>query len=186
MHGEPGISQRGIVGRKIAFVDAELPTKYTLPFVDATWEVPFTVLDLLGRPPQTLPGPLHSDGLQLRTPLPIRSLRPIESTAISVYATLVHWDPWWAFRGVGGVDRTWTQAIFATNIAHPFRHMGRTFKIHDLRFAEDMTQLEAVIVKDELFRTTEFHSGDIDILGLRGGPRTTPNEGGTQRPAKAL
>jgi hypothetical protein len=186
MPTEPGLRQRQVVGRQIAFADSELATKYTLPFVDATWEVPFVVLDLLGRPPQVLRAPIRSDGTRLHTSVPIGSLRPIESIPVSEYARLVHWDPWWAFRGVSGIDRMWIQAVFATNIAHPLRHAGKTFKIHDLRFADDMTKLEAVIAKDDLFRPSEVRSGDIDLLALRQKPHGPPEKGRTAPTAKAL
>jgi len=186
MAAESGIRQRRIVGRRIAFADSELATKYTLPFVDATWKVPFIVLDVLGRPPQVLHAPIRSDGQRLHTPAPIGSLRPIESVPVSAYAALVHWDPWWAFRGVSGVDRTWIQAVFATNIAHPFRHGPKTFKIYDLRFGDDMTELEAIIAQDELFRTSEFRAGQIDLLSLRKKAGRAPEKTRAAPTAKAL
>lgn len=176
MAAESGIRQRRIAGRRIAFADSELATKYTLPFVDATWKVPFVVLDVLGRPPQVLHAPIRSDGQRLHTPAPIGSLRPIESVPVSAYAALVHWDPWWAFRGVSGVDRTWIRAVFATNIAHSFRHAPKTFKIYDLRFSDDVTELEAVIAQDELFRTSEFRSGEIELFSLQEKARRTPEK----------
>ena len=186
MAAEPGIRQRRIAGRRIAFADSELATKYTLPFVDATWKVPFIVLDVLGRPPQVLYAPIRSDGQRLHTSAPIGSLRPIESVPVSEYAALVHWDPWWAFRGVSGVDRKWIQSVLATNIAHPFRHGRKTFKIHDLRFGDDMTELESVIAQDELFRISEFHVKEIDLLSLGGRARAPEKAQATTPTAKAL
>src|SRR2546430_14722789 len=84
MPHETGIQQRAIVGRRITFADSELVTKYTLPFVDASWKVPFIVLDLLGGPPRILAGPLHLDGTRLRTPEPRAALRPIESVPTEI------------------------------------------------------------------------------------------------------
>ena len=186
MPHETGIQQRAIVGRRITFADSELVTKYTLPFVDASWKVPFIVLDLLGGPPRILAGPLHLDGTRLRTPEPRAALRPIESVPTEDFRSLVHYDPWWAFRGVSGVDRTWIQAIFGTNIARSFHHEGKSLKIHDLRFADGMDRLEAIIAKDEFFRVNEFQAGEIDLLELRRSSHVGPNNHPTLRPAKAL
>jgi hypothetical protein len=174
MRPEPGLGQREIVGRKIIFADGEVETKYTLPFVDASWHVAFVVLDLLGRPPRILEGKLHLDGRQLRTPASVHALRAVETTPAEDFGTLVHFDPWWAFRGVSGVERPWIESIFKTNIAHPFHLEGRTFKIHDLRFADGMERLESLIAKDEMFHPREFRAGDIDLLGLRSKPKDRP------------
>lgn len=171
---------------RIAFADSEMITKYTLPFIDATWKVPFVVLDLLGSPPRILGGPIHVDGSRLRTPVHAGDLRPIESVPADHFGVLVHYDPWWAFRGVSGVDRAWVEVIFATNIARPFAHEGKTFKIHDLRFADGMQSLEAVIAKDEVYRVAEFHPADIDLIGLRPKPRRPAQEFRETESAKAL
>jgi hypothetical protein len=162
MAHESGIRQRAIVGRRLDLADSELLTKYTLPFVDATWKVPFTVLDLLGSPPRILAGPLET------------------------LSGLFHYDPWWAFRGVSGVDRTWVQAVFATNIARPFVHDGKKLKVHDLQFADGMQRLEAVFAKDEVFRSIEFHLGDLDVPSLRGGSHSREAERLPSTSAKSL
>lgn len=186
MSPEPGISQRGIVGKKIAFADSEIATKYTLPFVDATWEVPFVVIDGLGMPPRILADRIHFDGRRLVTSAPIRTLLPIESIPAEHFAALVHFDPWWAFRGISGVSRVWQTAIFATNIAHPFHHSGKAFKIHDLRFSDGMERLEALVAKDDLFHIREFRVGELDLSLLRGGRPGEPRKDSSVPSAKAL
>ncbi len=185
MPRESGIRQRGIVGRRIAFADSELITKYTLPFMDATWRVAFVVLDLLGSPPRIVEATVHADGSRLRTPARTSELRRIESVPREHLDALAHYDPWWAFRGVAGIDRSWIETIFATNIARPFVQKGKTYKIHDLRFEDGLRRLEAVIAKDDVFRVMEFHPGDIDLLGLRSKPRPT-QEFRNAETAKAL
>jgi hypothetical protein len=174
MNPEPSLGQREIVGLRMAFEDVELDTKYTLPFVDASWHVPFVVLDLLGHPPRILEAEVHADGRRLQTPASTRALRPIESVPREDFADLVHFDPWWAFRGVSGVERPWIESIFRTNVARPFHHEGRTYKIHDLKFAPGMRKLDALIAKDEVFHPREFLPGDIDLLGLRAKPAGGP------------
>ena len=186
MNPEPGISQRAIVGKKIAFADSEVATKYTFPFVDATWEVPFVVIDGLGMPPRILADRIHFDGRKLLTSALVRTLRPIESIPTEHFAALVHFDPYWAFRGVSGVSRTWQMAIFATNIAHPFRHSGKAFKIHDLRFSDGMERLEALVAKDDLFHVREFRAGELDLSALRRGRPGEPRKDSPLPRAKAL
>src|SRR2546430_7379219 len=152
MPHESGIRQRAIVGRRLDLADSELLTKYTLPFVDASWKVPFVVLDLVGSPPRIFAEPIHWDGSRLHSTGSKADLRRIESVPPEDLAHLVHYDPWWVFRGVSGVDRTWIEAAFTTNIARPFMHAGERLKIHDLRFADGMERLEAILAKGDVVR----------------------------------
>ena len=184
MAPEQGIRQRDIVGRRIAFSDAERFAKYTLPFIDANWKIPFTVLDLIGSPPRVLEGAVYLDGERLRTPLRERELKAIESVPLERIAVVVHFDPWWAFRGVSGVDRRWIEAIFATNITHPFHHGGKDWKVHDLAFSDGIGRLEGLVAKDDLFHAATFHPGDIDLLGL--GPKAKRPHSWAAAPAKVL
>ncbi len=101
------------------------------------------------------------------------------------FAQLVHFDPWWAFRGVSGVERRWIEAIFSTNIARTFVRDHRTLKVHDLRFSEDLRTLEALDAKDDAFRPVEFHAKEIDLRSLRRTPRESPGSKSV-RSAKAL
>ncbi len=97
-------------------------------------------------------------------------LRAVESISVDRFAGLVHFDPWWAFRGVSGVDRRWIEAIFSTNIARTFIHEHRNLKVHDLRFSDDLRTLEALLAKDEAFRTVEFRAREIDLRSIRRAP----------------
>jgi len=137
------------------------------PFVDRRWRVPFVVVDLLGFPPRILEGPFRLDNYRYRTTARLSELRPIESVPLEEFGALLHFDPWWVFRGVLGVQREWVEAAFATNVAHPFRHQGRTFKIQGL------------------LRSAAFHPGDIDLIALRPAPQATPAAPIARR-AKAL
>ncbi len=182
---EAGIRQRSIVGRRIALEDAEIITKYTFPFVDAAWRVAFIVADRIGGPPQTLDAAIRIEGDHLHASVHVADLRAVESIPLDRIADLVHFDPWWAFRGVSGVDRQWIEAIFSTNIARTFVREKRTWKVHDLRFSDDLRTLEALIAKDESFRTAEFRANEIDLRSLR---RTShrPHEAQAIGSAKAL
>ena len=155
------------------------------PFVDRRWRVPFVVVDLLGFPPRILEGPFRLDNYRYRTTTRLSELRPIESVPLGEFGALLHFDPWWVFRGVLGVQREWVEAIFATNIAHPFRHQGRTFKIQDLVFSSRLDRLLEIDAKSGLLRSAAFHPGDIDLIALRPAPQATPAAPIARR-AKAL
>lgn len=183
---EPSVGQRELVGRRLVLSDGEVETKYTLPFVDPTWRVPFVVFDRLGAPPGILRAKVRSDGRRLHTTASIRGLERIESIPAADFASLVHFDPWWAFRGISGVERSWIAAILLTNIARPFHHEGRTYKIHDLRFADGMERLVAIVAKDEGFHARGFGPRDLDLLDLQLRPRNPRNRSASPRSAKAL
>src|SRR6266540_994158 len=182
---EPGIRQRSIVGRRLALEDAEIITKYTFPFVDPEWRVPFTVVDRIGGPPRVFDAAVRFDGDRLHVPSRVADLRTVESIPMDRFAQLVHFDPWWAFRGVSGVERRWIEAIFSTNIARTFVRDHRTLKVHDLHFSEDLRTLEALVAKDDAFRPVEFHPREIDLSSLRRAPRG-PREAESVGGAKAL
>lgn len=183
---EPLVGQRDLVGRRLLLADGNIETKYTLPFVDRMWRVPFVVFDRLGAPPRILRAKVRSEGRSLHTSATVRDLHPIETIPISDLASLVHFDPWWAFRGISGVDRSYITAIFPTNIARPFQREGRTFKIHDLWFVDGMEKLEAIIAKDEGFRERTFGPKDLDLFDLRRSPPSPRIHADSTRSAKAL
>lgn len=167
MAPEAPIRQREVVGQRIAFSDGERSTKYTLPFVDASWTVAFIVFDLIGSAPKVLRATVHAGQGRLQTPVPAEELKAVESVPLERFASLVHFDPWWAFRGVSGVHRDWIEAIFATNIARSFRHQGKAAKVHDLLFSDGFVHLEGLLAKDDLFRGIMLRHGEIDLLSLK-------------------
>ncbi len=185
MRPDGGVRQRGLVDRRMAFADAERAADYVFPFVDRRWRVPFIVVDLAMGLPMVLDGPFRLDQFRFRTALHISDLRRIESVSLEDLEGLVHYDPWWVLRRAYGVDRTWIQAVTATNIAAPFDHGGRKHAIRDLVFSTDLNYLEAIEATVGLFRGVTFHPGDIDLLTLRPAPRERSSLG-TVRTAKAL
>src|SRR2546425_736907 len=144
MRPEGGVRQRGLVDRRIVFSDEELAVSYVFPFVDRRWRVPFVVVALSMGAPLVLDGPFRVDQFRFRTALRTNDLRRIESIPLEDLEQLVHYDPWWVFRRVSGVGRTWIEAVFATNIAAPFRHGGRTHKVRDLFFSAELDRLEEI------------------------------------------
>ena len=131
-------------------------------------------MDRIGGPPRVSDAAIRFDGDRLHAPSREADLRPVESISADRFAELVHFDPWWAFRGVSGVDRRWIEAIFSTNIARTFVREHRTLKVHDLRFSDDLRTLEALLTKDDAFRTVEFHAREIDFRSLRRAPHRPP------------
>ena len=89
------------------------------------------------------------------------------------------------FRRVTGVDRRWIEAVFATNIAAPFRQGGRTHKVRDLIFSAELDRLQEIEAKAGLFRAVTFHPGDVELLTLRPAPPARSNPR-SARTAKAL
>ena len=124
-------------------------------------------------PPRVLEGPFRLDNYRYRTTLRLSELRPIESVPVEEFGALLHFDPWWVFRGVSGVRRDWLEAVIATNIARPVRLQGRTFKIQDLVFSSYLDRLLEIDARSGLLRSAAFHPGDIDLIALRAAARAT-------------
>jgi len=185
MRPEGGARQRGLVDRRIVFSDAERDVSYVFPFVDRRWRVPFVVVALSAGAPLVLDGPFRVDQFRFRTALRANDLRRIESIPLEDLGQLVHYDPWWVFRRVTGVARAWIEAVFATNIAAPFRRGGRTHKVRDLIFSAELDRLEEIEARAGLFRAVTFHPGDVELLTLRPASREQSNLR-TLRTAKAL
>lgn len=165
------ILQRELVGRRIRLSDAELVTKYTFPFVRTDWTVAFAITDVLGLGPRVLQVPLRRDPHGLASELAIADLRMVDTIPIEDFNSLVHFDPWWDFRGVVGVRREWIQAVFASNIAKAFTFRGRFHKIRDLEFSDSLQSLDVTIAQDDRYHRVPFRRGDVDLLSLRSSPR---------------
>lgn len=167
MSNDPAATQRALVGRRLFLRDGSLLTKYAFPFVDKDWAVPFVTVDLQGGRPHLLTPPLALRDGSLHAEASVEELRPIESQRVERFADLVHLDPWWIFRGIGGVDRAWIEAILASNITGTLEHDSRRLKIHDLTFADGFARAEAIVAKDDTFRVVRLGRGDVDLLSLR-------------------
>ncbi len=167
MRAEMAPTQRRLAGQRLHMADSEVLTKYVLPFVNEAWSIAFTVVDAMTRGPRLFRGALEVRSGTLWTPEPITKLEPITTLPLARFEEVVHFDPWWAFRGVAGIERPWIEAVLASNIAGTFNHEGSTYKVHDLAFDANLTRLEGVVAKDPVFRTVTFGKGDLSLLGLR-------------------
>lgn len=167
MKVEPTHTQRHLVGLRLHMEDAELVTKYVFPFLGEDWSIAFTVVDAMTYGPRVFRGHLDLRSGALYTKEPTSKLEKIASMPLERFETVVHFDPWWAFRGVGGVERDWVNAILASNIAGTFNHEGTTYKVHDIQFNAGLDAADALVAKDPVFRTVSFHRSDLDLLVLR-------------------
>ncbi len=167
MKSETLASQRHLVGRRLSMADAEVHTKYVFPFVDEAWSVPFFIIDAMTYGPRMFRGELEVLPDGLRTSQPSEKLENLATVPVSTFASVVHFDPWWVFRGVVGVDRERINAILATNVAGTFNHEGTTYKVHDLVFDPHVHSLQSLVAKDPVFVTATFAKGDLDLLQLR-------------------
>src|SRR5947209_19442535 len=175
MRPEGGVRQRGLVDRRIVFSDEELAVSYVFPFVDRRWRVPFVVVALSMGAPLVLDGPFRVDQFRFRTALRTNDLRRIESIPLEDLEQLVHYDPWWVFRRVSGVGRIWIEAVFATNIAAPFRQGGRTHKVRDLFFSAELEGREEIDARHGLLRSRSFQTGDAEVLNFAHALGERPN-----------
>ncbi|MGQ0797377.1 MAG: hypothetical protein ACT4OI_05905 [Methanobacteriota archaeon] len=173
MPSDVRVAQRRLVGLDVQARDAELATKYVFPFVDADWRTAFVVLVVLGSAPRLHRGPLRFEGTRLVADVMARDLRPVEAVPVAEFAGLAHLDPWWAFRGIGGVLPGWVRAIVATNLAGSFDRGGARYEVHDLVFDGSLSRLEAVVAKDDAFRSATFSQRDINLAALRKGHRVS-------------
>jgi len=167
MPSEGHVSQRRLVGLRVRAIDADLATKYVFPFVDEDWRTAFVVLDVLGAAPRLHRAALRIEGERLVSDGRVDDLRPVETVPTAEFTRLTHFDPWWAFRGIGGVRTEWVRAIVATNLAGSFERGGVRYKVHDLVFDGGLSSLEALLAKDDAFRTATFSKDDIDLEALR-------------------
>ncbi len=167
MRVEPVSTERHLVGLRLHMADKEVLTKYVFPFVDDAWSVPFTIIDAMTYGPRLFRGGLELRSGALYTKEPSTQLEPIPSLPWERFESVVHFDPWWAFRGVAGIDRPSVNAILASNIAGTFNHEGTTYKVHDLVFDPVLETLDALVAKDPVFRNASFRKGDLDLLALR-------------------
>ncbi len=167
MKAEPTHTQRHFAGLRLHMADAEVATKYVFLFAGEDWTTAFAVVDAMTYGPRIFRGPLELRSGALYAKEPVSKLEKIATMPLERFETLVHFDPWWAFRGVGGVERDWVNAILASNIAGTFNHEGTTYKVHDLVYTPRLDAVDTLVAKDPVFRTVSFHRSDLDLLLLR-------------------
>jgi len=158
------LTQRWFVNRKVRTADGEILTKYVFPFWNRDWQVVLTLLDRFGAPPEIVHVPVHLGKMGLpEISAKSSDAAPLATIEPGTFRELFHFDPWWVFRGIGGVSLELKEDIIQTNIAHPF-HVGKqAYKVHDIEFEPDGAKVKAIVAKDHLFKVRRFGPGDLNL-----------------------
>ena len=158
------LTQRWLVNRKVRTADGEILTKYVFPFWNRDWQIVLTLLDRFGAPPEILHATIHMGAKgQPETHARTAEATPLISVEPGIFRELFHYDPWWVFRGMGGIPLELRDAVIETNIAHPF-HLGKqAYKVHDVEFEPSGEKVKALVAKDHLFRVKRFGPGELDL-----------------------
>ncbi len=177
------LRQRSLVNRRIAFRDAHMIANYVFPFWDASWSVWFVLIEVFGGDqPRVLTAPLDAIGADLQADAPARDARLLADVPRSAFAALYHFDPWWVFRGKGGVAGAYRDVVVPTNIAQPFRAGDATWKVHDVGFGPWTESAVIIEAKDESFERRAFTKADLDLATAFGHSRPAPKRGPESRP----
>ena len=166
------LRQRSLVNRRIRFRDAEMITNYVFPFWDGSWSVRFVLIEASGGDePRVLVGVVEAAGTDLRTDALAQDARSLAHVPRSEFATLYHFDPWWVFRGKGGVAGEYRDTIVPTNVARTFRAGDAMWTVHDVTFGPRMEAAVAIEAKDALFRKRTFTKASLDLAEAFGHSR---------------
>lgn len=164
-----GPRQRSLVNRRVRFRDGVLEAKYVFPFWDSTWTVRFILIDIIGGTgPRVARTPMTFDGSGLHADALAGEARPLTTMMPDEFHGTYHFDPWWVFRGMGGVADRYRSVVLPTNIARPFRFEGSEMKVHDVEFGPQLTAAVRIEAKDPLYRLKTLEKGTFDLEGAFG------------------
>jgi hypothetical protein len=159
------VGQRQLAGLAVLTEDGSSYAKYVFPFFDFRWRVSFLALDLLGQPPKMWMLPARSAGRELRLGGSSKDLLPVASFDPSRFEGHLHFDPWWAFKGVGLPDPL-VRVVARTNVAGRFHPLDVPRRVEDVAFDAEFTRLLAVDTEDEHFGRKAFVEGQLDLAKL--------------------
>jgi hypothetical protein len=160
------VTQRQLTGKHVVLEDARWYAKYVFPFFNVQWRVPFVVFDVIGGQSRLWDKAVTFDGRQLRIDAPASQVAPTTSVDPKRFEGLLHFDPWWAFKGAG-LPADLVRAVVPTNVAgrqHPL-DVPRT--VVDVAFDREFEFLVAVETEDEHFARKTFVEGTLDLAKLR-------------------
>ncbi len=158
------LTQRWLVNRKVMAADGEIATKYVFPFWNREWQVVLTLLDRFGAPPEILHAPVRiGRSATLDTGAKRSDAKAVAVLEPGIFRELFHYDPWWVFRGIGGVPQELKDEILETNINHPFKVGHETWKVHDVEFEPAGDRVKALVAKDHVFKVRKFAPGELDL-----------------------
>jgi len=160
------VTQRQLAGVHVVLKDARWYAKYVLPFFDIHWRVPFVALDVIGQPPRVWDRDLTHTRRELRIDATASEMTSAPPIDLSRFEGLLHFDPWWAFKGAG-FPADLVRAVVPTNVAgrpHPL-DVPRT--VADVAFDRTLRLLLAVEMEDGHFGRKTFAEGTLDLTKLR-------------------
>lgn len=166
MSGEGHVRQRQLVGINVLLDDARWYAKYVFPFFNVGWRVPLVALDVLGRPPRIWDRSMKLIGLDLRIDATADEMKPATTEDAKRFAGLLHFDPWWAFKGAG-FPPDLVRAVVATNVAGRSHLLDVPRTVADVSFDRDLEFLRSVELEDEHFGRRAFVEGTLDLRKLR-------------------
>jgi hypothetical protein len=160
------VSQRRLTGLNVVLRDARWYAKYAFPFFTAQWRVPFVAFDILGQPPRIWENKVAVAGHEIRIDAAAKDVTPATSVDVRRFEGLLHFDPWWAFKGAGFPDAL-VRAVVPTNVAGRLHALDRPRRVVDLAFDHEILSLVAVQAEDEHFDRRTFLEGGLDLAKLR-------------------
>ncbi len=167
MTAELAVGQRQLAGVTVVFHDATRYAKYVFPFFDVRWRIGLLALDLLGEGLRLWDARARYAGRTLQIDSPHEKLMPAASADVARFEGLLHFDPWWAFKGAG-LPEPLVRGVVPTNIAGRFHPMDVPRRIVDVAFDASFEKLLAVEAEDERFERRTFVEGELDLRKLRG------------------
>ena len=159
------VTQRQLTGVQVALKDTRWYAKYVLPFFNVRWRVPFVALDMIGRPPTIWDRDVTYTSREIRINCTASEMIAALPMDVKRFEGLLHFDPWWAFKGAG-FPADLVRAVVPTNIAgrpHPL-DVPRT--VVDVTFDRKFEFLVAVEMEDEHFGRRTFFEGTLDLARL--------------------
>jgi hypothetical protein len=165
--------QTALRNLRIRINQAPQKALFLFPFFDSALYVRF-LLVMSNTGPFVLY--LHEKPRWERRSLVISGRRPVPlaDTQPDLFHRLFHFDPWWTMRGASHALPATRQAIIATNVA---ARRYSQLVIRDVKYGDDLQQVEEVRIGDGVFRTAPYTQGRPMPWALQqaffGGPTTS-------------
>jgi len=160
------VTQRRLAGVHVVLKDARWYAKYVLPFFNVHWRIPFVVFDVIGQPPRIWDRDVTFEGRELRVNAAANDVTLATSVDPKRFEDLLHFDPWWAFKGAG-LPPDLVRTVVPTNVAGRMHLLDVPRTVVDVAFERSFHFLVAVDAEDEHFGRKTFVEGTLDLSKLR-------------------
>lgn len=160
------VTQRQLTGVNVVLKDARWYAKYVFPFFNVHWRVPFVALDVIGGRARIWDRDMRFEGREMRINAAADDLTHARSVDPKRFEGLLHFDPWWAFKG-SGFPADLVRAVVATNVAGRSHRTDVPRTVVDVAFDRSFQGLVAVDMEDAHFARKTFFEGTFDLGKLR-------------------